>query len=89
VNKHKLGKIENDVFKPFTYIPGQRSQDLKTYYYENGLIYITRSDVILENETVLGEKVKPIIVDGPFSDVDIDTKEDFDWAEFIGNKYIN
>ena len=82
---HKLGKIENDVFKPFNYKPGQRSQDLEPLYFENGLLYITNARSILNNE-IMTSKAFPFKVNHLFSTVDIDTQEDLDYAEYILNK---
>ncbi|GGF68823.1 acylneuraminate cytidylyltransferase family protein [Wenyingzhuangia marina] len=87
-NEHKLGKIVNDKFKPFTYELGQRSQDLEPLYYENGLLYITKKTEILKGN-ILGENHYPFIVNHSFSKIDIDTLEDFELAEFYLNKYQN
>lgn len=87
INRHKIGKIKENVFEPLTYKLGERSQDMIPSYYENGLIYITKTAIILNQNDLFGKKIKPIIVDSPFSDIDIDTKDDLDWAEFIGKKY--
>jgi N-acylneuraminate cytidylyltransferase len=78
----KFGKIENNRFLPFNYQPGQRSQDLDPLYYENGLLYITKASLIL-NEKILGKNNFPFIVDHPFAEVDIDFKKDLEYAEFL------
>ena len=52
---HKLGKIINNRFIPYNYEVGQRSQDLEPLYYENGLLYISKSSVILNNEIITKE----------------------------------
>jgi CMP-N-acetylneuraminic acid synthetase len=88
-NRHKLGKIEHGYFTPATYKPGQRSQDLELYYYENGLLYITKASVLIEREDVLGDRVLTLIEDGPFAGVDIDEKIDMQWAEYIANRINN
>lgn len=85
-NHQKLGKIVGQKFIPFNYEIGQRSQDLEPLYFENGLLYISKSSLILQNK-ILGEKAYPLIVDHPFANVDIDTKEDFEYASFlVGNR---
>lgn len=81
-NEQKFGKIINNKFVPFNYTIGQRSQDLEPLYFENGLIYITKASLILEGE-ILGENHIPLIVDHPYAKVDIDTKEDLDYAEYL------
>lgn len=78
----KLGKLKNDKFLPFNYKIGQRSQDLDPLYYENGLLYISKAKLILEDK-LLGENNFPFIVDHPFAEIDIDVQADLDYAEFI------
>ncbi|MCH3884988.1 acylneuraminate cytidylyltransferase family protein [Tenacibaculum aquimarinum] len=85
-NKEKLGKIIGNQFVPFNYTIGQRSQDLEPLYFENGLLYISKTNLIYE-EKILGENCFPYIVEHPFSKVDIDTKEDFLFAHFILRNY--
>jgi len=84
-NHHKLGKIVNATFVPFNYEIGQRSQDLEPLFFENGLLYIAKSKLILEGK-IISEKAFPYIVNHVFADVDIDTQEDFDYAEYLLNK---
>ncbi len=84
-NFHKLGKISNGNFVPFNYEIGQRSQDLEPLYFENGLLYISKAKLIL-NGQIISEKAFPYLVNHVFSNVDIDTKEDFDYAEYLLNK---
>ncbi|MFY0714768.1 acylneuraminate cytidylyltransferase family protein [Seonamhaeicola sp. NFXS20] len=81
-NHQKLGTINKTIFKPYNYKIGQRSQDLEPLYFENGLLYITKSKYILENEIVT-KKAYPLIVNHPFASVDIDTQNDFEYAEFL------
>lgn len=84
-NHQKFGKIAGQKFIPFNYEIGQRSQDLVPLYFENGLLYISKSSLILQNQ-ILGENAYPFIVDHPFANVDIDTKEDFEYASFLAGK---
>ncbi len=81
-NKHKLGSIENDIFVPSTYNAGQRSQDIEPLYYENGMLYITRPSLIMEEE-ILGKKAYPYVINTIFAEIDIDEPEDFQIAELI------
>ena len=83
----KFGKISNDTFVPFNYTMGQRSQDLEPLYFENGLLYIIQSQLILE-EKLIGNKLLPMLVDHPFANVDIDTQEDFDYAVYLHQKNL-
>jgi len=87
-NEHKLGRIINNKFVPYTYQLGQRSQDLEPLYYENGLLYITKTNLILQDQ-ILGDNHYPMIVKHPFADIDIDTLEDFNLASFYYNTYKN
>jgi N-acylneuraminate cytidylyltransferase len=87
-NHQKFGKIINNEFIPFNYEVGQRSQDLEPTYFENGLLYISKVKAILE-DTVITKNAFPFEVNNAFSDVDIDTQEDFDYAEYILKKSKN
>jgi len=81
----KLGKIDNNQYIPWNYYFGQRSQEIEPLYYENGLLYITKKELILEGR-IIGDNMFSLIVDHVFGTIDIDTKEDFELAEFYFNK---
>jgi CMP-N-acetylneuraminic acid synthetase len=81
----KYGIIKNDIYNPVNYSPGQRMQDILPYYFENGLIYITRVDNILKGE-IITEDVFPYIYEGIESNVDIDYIEDLNFAEYVYKK---
>jgi N-acylneuraminate cytidylyltransferase len=87
-NHHKLGKIQQQKFEPFNYTMGQRSQDLEPLYYENGLLYIAKRQLILASK-LIGDHMHAYIVEHPFAKVDIDTQEDFDLAKFYLEIYNN
>ena len=78
----KFGKIEKNKFKPINYNFGQRSQDLNELYYENGLLYITSKDLIL-NGILIDNNSHPLITKGIESIIDIDYNRDFELAELI------
>lgn len=82
----KLGKIINKKFLPWNYHYGQRSQDMEPLYYENGLLYISSKELLL-NGKIRSVDTYPMIVDHIFGEVDIDTKEDMEYAEFIARRY--
>ncbi len=86
-NKHKFGKIQNDKYVPFNYEIGQRSQDLEPLYYENGLLYITKAKSIFNNK-IISENAFPFIVNHIFATIDIDTQDDFDYANFMLNSFL-
>ncbi|PBJ13843.1 cytidylyltransferase domain-containing protein [Flavobacterium sp. ACN6] len=86
-NHKKFGKIDNQKFIAYNYQIGQRSQDLEPLYFENGLLYITKAGLILE-DTIISDDAFPFEIDHIFASVDIDTQEDFDYAEYLYNKHI-
>lgn len=81
-NHQKLGKIEQNQFIPFHYKLGQRSQDLEPLYFENGLLYITKASLILQ-DIIISETSYPLQVNHIFANVDIDTQEDLDYANYL------
>lgn len=85
-NHQKFGKINTNTFIPFNYKIGQRSQDLEPLYFENGLLYIAKATHILNNQ-IIDENGFPLVVNHPFAHVDIDTQEDFDYAEYLYKKH--
>lgn len=84
----KIGVIDNNFYFPSNYIPGQRSQDKKSEYFENGLLYITKADAV-KKHLILTENVYPYIVNDISCFVDIDYPEDILWAEFVLNTVYN
>lgn len=85
-NDKKLGSIENGYYQALNYNTGQRSQDLDKSYYENGLIYISKPDLILEGD-IFGERIKTVEVNDLKLLIDIDYTEEFEIAEFLYNRY--
>lgn len=59
-------------------------QEKKTAYYPNGAIYIIKSSLI-NSDKWYGEKTYGFIMP-PIRSVDIDTQEDFDYAEYLFKK---
>jgi CMP-N-acetylneuraminic acid synthetase len=101
-NHQKLGKIEANKFIPFNYEIGQRSQDLESLYFENGLLYITKASLILpldlacpersrrtrDYSKIISENAFPFEVNHIFANVDIDIQADLEYAEYLFNKFI-
>ena len=87
-NYHKLGKIIENKFEPFNYNIGQRSQDLEPLFFENGLLYITKTSLILE-DSIISENAFPFEVNHICANVDIDTQADLEYAEYLYQKQIN
>jgi CMP-N-acetylneuraminic acid synthetase len=84
-NFQKLGKVIENQFVPFNYQMGQRSQDLEPLYFENGLLYISKVKLLLE-EKIISKEGFPYEVNHIFAHVDIDTQEDFEFAEYLITK---
>lgn len=82
----KLGRLNEGLFLPWNFVFGQRSQDMETLYFENGLLYISHRDLIL-NGRIRGDSLYSQIVDHPFGSLDIDTREDFELVKFYYEKY--
>jgi CMP-N-acetylneuraminic acid synthetase len=81
-NHQKFGKITDNKFLPYNYEIGQRSQDLEPLFFENGLLYISKTNLVF-NDKIISENAFPLEVNHIFANVDIDTKADFDYAEFL------
>ncbi|OCB70592.1 acylneuraminate cytidylyltransferase [Flavobacterium piscis] len=86
-NHQKLGKIADKKFIPYNYKIGQRSQDLEPLYFENGLLYITKAALIMQN-IIISEDAFPFKIEHIFANIDIDTQEDFDYAQYLYKKHI-
>ncbi|WP_394775079.1 cytidylyltransferase domain-containing protein [Flavobacterium sp.] len=86
-NHKKFGKITDQKFIPYNYKIGQRSQDLEPLFYENGLLYITKAALIMD-DIIISEDAFPFEIDHIFANIDIDTQEDFDYAQYLYNKHI-
>jgi CMP-N,N'-diacetyllegionaminic acid synthase len=64
-----------------------RSQDLPASYTLNGAIYICRTESFLENKSLFLESNSYAYTMDRESSVDIDSQFDFDFAEFLMEKY--
>ena len=84
----KLGTLQNEQFKPYNYTFGQRSQDMEALYFENGLLYITKPQLIKQG-LIMGPKHTTLIVDHPYARVDIDTQADLDYARYVAQNFNN
>lgn len=82
----KLGEIKNNKFYPFNYKIGQRSQDMKKLFFENGLVYIVDKESAL-NGIIIDKNSFPYEVNDISAQIDIDTEDDFKFAEKIFKAY--
>ena len=85
-NHQKLGTIVENKFRPFNYRIGQRSQDMVPLFFENGLLYITKASLILQ-DIIISEHAFPYEVDSVFANVDIDTQDDLEYAGFLLDQF--
>lgn len=85
-NHRKLGTIRNHHFVPLNYKLGQRSQDMAPLYFENGLLYISKTALILKDK-IMSETAFPLFIDHPFGYMDIDTLEDWERVEYLFEKH--
>lgn len=83
---HKLGPIENGRFLP-AYRPGMRSQDMADQYFENGVVYVSRADMVVGAEDLFGDHIAPLVLEPLYALGDIDTLLDFQVAEFLFTQY--
>ncbi len=65
-----------------------RRQDLPAVYRKNGAIYVTRTDVIVNQKRFLGEDTRGYIMDSE-SSIDIDTALDMEFAALLLQKRQN
>ncbi|BAO55743.1 acylneuraminate cytidylyltransferase family protein [Nonlabens marinus] len=79
---HKFGSIKNNQFHPENYRYGQRSQDLKPLFYENGLLYICSAKSIKKG-IMIDENHYAMVVDHEYASIDIDNQADLDYARYI------
>ena len=87
-NHHKLGTINDEKFYPSNYSVGQRSQDLTPLFYENGLLYIVKAKAVFDDK-IITDDAFPFLVNHIFAKVDVDTQEDFDYANYLYQKMFN
>lgn len=85
-NHQKLGKIKSQKFVPFNYEIGQRSQDIEPLYFENGLLYISKVTLIKSGK-IISPDAFPYQINHIFGHVDIDTLDDFEYAEYLLSKF--
>jgi CMP-N-acetylneuraminic acid synthetase len=86
LNKHKFGIIQNGHYVSQNYTLGNRSQDLAQLYFENGLLYVTKPEVIMRQD-IFGQKIKAIVTEEPYALVDIDDNFDFRLGESLLSMY--
>ena len=82
----KLGKIVDNQYIPFNYAIGQRSQDMEPLFFENGLLYISTAKLVMQ-DIIISESAFPYPVTHLFASIDIDTQQDFEYAEYLSKTH--
>ncbi|HEX8575221.1 MAG TPA: acylneuraminate cytidylyltransferase family protein [Flavobacterium sp.] len=85
-NHQKLGKIKSQKFVPFNYEIGQRTQDIEPLYFENGLLYISKV-ALIKSGKIISPDAFVYQINHIFGHVDIDTLDDFEYAEYLLVKF--
>jgi len=78
----KTGQVIDGRFVP-NYRPDTQSRRTPPIFYENGLLYITRKDVLLEQRSIYGTDVLAFETEAPFDQVDIDEPLDLQIGEAV------
>lgn len=78
----KIGTVEDGWYRP-NYEFGTQSRLTAPTWYENGWLYLTKADVMLERKSLTGERVRAFEVPRPFDDIDIDMPIDFAVGEQV------
>ena len=78
----KFGQIVEGRFVP-NYAFGTQSRVMPPAFYENGLLYLTKTDTLLKQRSLTGERVLAFETERPFDEVDIDEPVDLVIGEAI------
>jgi N-acylneuraminate cytidylyltransferase len=78
----KLGRVVDGRFVP-DYVFGTQSRHAPAIFYENGLLYLTKTSTLLEGRSLTGDRVLAFETERPFDDVDIDEPIDLVVGEAI------
>lgn len=79
---YKLGRIVDGLFAP-DYALGTPSRDMPPVFYENGLLYLTKADVLLNQRSLFGNRILAFETEAPFGSVDIDEPADLIVGEAV------
>jgi N-acylneuraminate cytidylyltransferase len=78
----KTGRMESGAFVP-NYVPDTPSARTAPTYFENGLLYLTRLDVLINQGSIYGQRILALETERPFDEVDIDLPVDMVVGEAI------
>ncbi|MBI4576351.1 MAG: acylneuraminate cytidylyltransferase family protein [Planctomycetes bacterium] len=76
----KLGEVVDGIYRPF-YPEGERKQDLPRRWRENGVLYVTRRDVVVGRGSLFGDRILPLPTEPLMAMANIDYELDFQVAE--------
>ncbi|MCK5579899.1 MAG: acylneuraminate cytidylyltransferase family protein [Candidatus Omnitrophica bacterium] len=81
--------VNEGVFAPFTFDFHNRRghQDLEPIYYENGSIYVFKPEILRKENNRLGGKVAVYVMES-WQRADIDNYDDFEWCQWLYQKYL-
>ena len=79
--------IENSTLSPFLSDHGlnTRSQDLESSYVINGSFYLISPDALRQEKSFFIEGTLPLVIDSSIESLDIDTEQDWQYAEYCLN----
>jgi CMP-N-acetylneuraminic acid synthetase len=80
-----MKRIENNRLLPFCVeeVEGTRRQDYQPpAYMRNGAVYLTRRDVLMEQNSIWGKSIRPYVMP-PERSISIDTELDLKLAELL------
>lgn len=78
----KLGEVRNGYFIP-NYAIGTQSRHIPPAFYENGLLYLTKTVTLIGQRSLSGDRVLAFETERPFDEVDIDDPVDLVIGEAI------
>ena len=81
-------QVDGETMRPF--IDGGslhlRSQDLPPAYVDNGVFYLLTPDDLRRNKSFQSDDMNPLEIEKPEESIDIDTEEDWNYAEYCACK---
>jgi CMP-N,N'-diacetyllegionaminic acid synthase len=77
--------LEDGILKPYLNFDGfeARSQDLPPVYFINGSVYLLSPTQLRKAGSLICKGAIPVICNTVKESIDIDTAEDFEYAEFL------
>lgn len=91
LNPYKMWVIKGKYIEPFIKkgnqgIHGMPRQKFKKIYTQNGFVFLFKYNTIMKKGNLCGDKILPYVIKDKF--INIETKEDLEFAEFYLKKII-